>query len=130
MTYENRLDSFVSIARASSHGLMLFLCRNFTYYSCWEWQQIPSLDLDDTKKHVASIIALSELAVDERGVSVVSLLFPLRMAGSHTNCMLQRQKVLYLLSRIYQMGLVVADRLRIDLQEYWAYVDSDSLSQP
>lgn len=58
------------------------------------------------------------------------LLFPLRMAGAHSKFEWQRHNVRNLLNRIHNSGFVVAERIQIDLFEYWEFQDDQANIQP
>lgn len=106
---------------ANCHALVLFLCKNFTYYSSWGEVEVPWLV--DTKiiEHVDAIMDLSELILEESSIPGVLLLFPLRMAGSNTIDLKQRERTTKLLARVSQKGFIISERITVDLRELWVY---------
>lgn len=109
------------LAMANFHGLLLFHCRNFTYHSFWEGKPIPSLHEYEIEKHVDAILEHTERVLRSSGIPGVLLLFPLRMAGAGVFETSKKRKILKLLDRIYQTGFVVADIIRIDLEDLWRH---------
>ncbi|KAJ5656003.1 hypothetical protein N7507_007953 [Penicillium longicatenatum] len=109
------------LAMANFHGLLLFHCKNFTYHSFWRESLIPSLQEYEIEKHVDAILERSDRLLRSSGIPGVLLLFPLRMAGANVSEDSKKRKILKLLDRIYRMGFVVADIIRIDLEDIWRY---------
>lgn len=115
-------DPFTQISFAYYYALQLFHCRNFTYYSCWETGTVPELSLHESSAYVAAIISICEKVTQGSNISGVILLFPLRMAGAHAEVG-QRNKILKILQQIYNSGFVVAEKITIDLCDFWTYKD-------
>lgn len=113
-------DPFTQISFAYYYALKLFHCKNFTYYPCWETGTIPELSLHETNAYVAAIINACEVIMETSNIPGVILLFPLRMAGANAEVE-QRNKILKLLQQIYNSGFVVAEKIKVDLCEFWAY---------
>ncbi|KAF2476599.1 uncharacterized protein BDR25DRAFT_375589 [Lindgomyces ingoldianus] len=103
------------------HALLLFLSRNFTYYSYWDRMTAPLLSQYDIDSHIAAIIALAEQILDASVIPGVMLLFPLRLAGSHTKNSDQRRRIWKILDQVHWKGFIVSDRIKTDLQELWQY---------
>ncbi|KAI5458297.1 fungal-specific transcription factor domain-containing protein [Mariannaea sp. PMI_226] len=117
-------NSFTKLAMVNNHATLLFLCRNFTFYSCWDGTPIPSLSRDQVETHVTGITTLSKEILEESHIPGTSLLFPLRMAGACENGSGQRGIVTAVLDQIYRQGFVVSERIKVDLQQCWEYEDS------
>lgn len=109
------------LAMANFHGLLLFHCKNFTYHSFWREKPIPFLHECEIEKHVDAILEQCDRVLLSSGIPGVLLLFPLRMAGANVFETSKKRKILTLLDRIYQTGFVVADIIRIDLENLWRY---------
>lgn len=122
----NRTDPYAQLALANYHALELFHCKNFTYYSCWENRGIPSLTQSEIDTHVSSILHLSEQCLEASIIPGVTLLFPLRMAGVNAFEAEQRTKVVDILSQIHRLGFIVSDRIKIDVQELWQFLATQS----
>lgn len=106
---------------ANCHALVLFLCKNFTYYSFWGEVEVPRLVETKITAHVDTIMDLSELILEKSSIPGVLLLFPLRMAGSNATELRQRGRVSKLLARVSQKGFIISERITVDLQELWKY---------
>lgn len=52
------------------------------------------------------------------------------MAGAHSDFEWQRNNVRNLLHRIHNSGFVVAERIQIDLFEFWEFQDDQDKIQP
>ncbi|PTB37977.1 hypothetical protein M441DRAFT_147301 [Trichoderma asperellum CBS 433.97] len=115
-------DPFTQISFAYYYALQLFHCRNFTYYSCWETGTVPELSLHESNAYVAAIISICEKSTQDSNIPGVILLFPLRMAGAHAEVG-RRNKILKILQQIYNSGFVVAEKITIDLCDFWTYKD-------
>ncbi|KAL6802880.1 fungal-specific transcription factor domain-containing protein [Trichoderma sp. SZMC 28013] len=116
-------DPFNQLALANHHAVRLFHCRNFTYYTCWHPGTIPQLNQMEIDTCVAAIIYLCDKILQSSNIPGAILLFPLRMAGAHSNSEWQRDNVRNLLNQIYNSGFVVAERIQIDLVEFWDFQD-------
>lgn len=116
------------LAFANYHALELFHCKNYTYHSCWAKKTVPSLTQSETDAHVASILCLSEHILEASVIPGVTLLFPLRMAGSNTVKAEQRTKVVDILAQIHRSGFIVSDRIKVDVQDLWKYLATDNSS--
>ncbi|KAK5993672.1 hypothetical protein PT974_07107 [Cladobotryum mycophilum] len=116
-------DVFVQLAKSYYYATLLFLVRNYTYYTCWHGRPIPSLTPDEISQHINDILMLAEGIVKTSDIPGVMLLFPLRMAGAHATEPLQRGKALSVLDQIHQKGFIVSDRIAVDLRELWEYQD-------
>lgn len=115
-------DHFTQISFTYYYALQLFHCRNFTYYSCWETGTIPELSPLESNAYVAAIIDICDKIIRTSNIPGVILLFPLRMAGAHVE-LGHRSEILKLLQQIYNSGFAVADRIRVDLCDFWAFKD-------
>lgn len=116
-------DPYSQLALSTHHALTLFLCQNFTYYSCWENRAIPQLSWEETHQRVALILELSKAVLDTSCIPGLLLLFSLRIAGIHSSQRERQDEALRVLEKIRTQGFVVADRIKVDLQEYWCYRD-------
>ncbi|KAG9254268.1 fungal-specific transcription factor domain-containing protein [Emericellopsis atlantica] len=119
-------DPSNGLAKSFLHAMLLFHCRNFTFYTCFDNLPIPFLSPEEVREHTSTALATcSRIAADETfsGIPGIMLLFPLRMVGVHASDRRTRLEVLRILARIYQLGFVVADRIRVDLEECWASQD-------
>lgn len=114
------VDPFIRISFAYYYALQLFHCRNFTYYSCWEAGTIPQLSPFETNAYVAAIIDICEKTIEGSNIPGAILLFPLRMAGAHVEHG-QRSKILNFLQQIYNSGFVVAEKIKVDLCDFWTF---------
>ncbi|KAH8903621.1 hypothetical protein BR93DRAFT_884966 [Coniochaeta sp. PMI_546] len=112
-----RTDCYAQLAFANYHALELFHCKNFTYHSCWENKAVPYLDLNQIDEHVTGILDVSEQVLEASIVPAVTLLFALRMAGANASATNQEAKVMEILGQIHRSGFVVADRIKVDVQE-------------
>lgn len=109
------------LAMSKYHALQLFLSRNYTFYACWEGQDIPSLAAHEIEAHIIAVVNLSKQILEHYNIPGVLLLFPLRMAGANTSQSLQKDEIVRLLDRIAQKGLAVSERIKRDLQDLWEY---------
>lgn len=109
------------------HALQLFVCMNYTFYTCWDELSIPRFTKGETKTHVSAVVCYAGEMLDHSGIPGLLLLFPLRMAGANTNDPLQKKRILRLLSRISQAGLIVSKQITVDLENVWAYKASQNL---
>lgn len=120
-------DAYYLLARAFLCAMLLFHCKNFTYYSCWDHLLIPSLSPDEIITHCSAILTIcGDMVKEPSGIPGVILLFPLRMVGVHVSDDWTRTEVLGILAQIRQQGFVVADRISQDLGEVWSFHDSIS----
>lgn len=94
---------------------------NYTYYTCWEDLDIPSMTSAQIEIHVNAVVALSSQILEHSNLPGVLILFPLRMAGANAAKPSQRDELVRLLDRISQKGFVVAERIKVDLRELWEY---------
>lgn len=117
----DHLDPYSKLALANFHALQLFLYWNYTFYTCWEGEDIPSLTSSEIGMHTTAMIALSDETLERSYIPGVLLLFTLRMAGVNTSNLLQKNEILRLLDRISQKGFIVSERIKIDLREVWEY---------
>ncbi|KAL6809658.1 hypothetical protein J3E69DRAFT_360499 [Trichoderma sp. SZMC 28015] len=122
-------DPFTQLALAKYHAVRLFHCRNFTYYTCWLPGTIPQLDQMEIDGCVVAIIYLCEKILHSSNIPGAILLFPLRMAGAHYKFEWQRNHVRNLLNQIHKSGFVVAERIQIDLVEFWEFQDDQDSIQ-
>lgn len=122
-SYLKRLlvDPFTKLAVIVHRALLLYHCRNFTFYSCWMTRTIPQLNQSEVDKHVATILGLSQSLLSDTFIPGVLLLFPLRMAGAHVFDSRAQEEILGTLRKIGQKGFIVSDRIEVDLQEFWHY---------
>lgn len=109
------------LALSNYSALQLFLAKNYTFYTCWEEQDIPSLAAHEIEAHAAAVVTLSNQILEHSNMPGVLLLFPLRMAGANTSQSLQKDETVRLLDRIAQKGFAVSGRIKRDLQELWEY---------
>ncbi|UKZ78790.1 hypothetical protein TrVFT333_006535 [Trichoderma virens FT-333] len=119
------VDPFTQLALANHHAVRLFHCKNFTYYTCWQAGTIPQLNQLEIDAYVAAIAYLCDQILKTSNIPGAILLFPLRMAGAHSETEWQRDKVRNLLNRVYNSGFVVAERIQTDLSEFWQYKDEE-----
>ncbi|KAL6693160.1 hypothetical protein J3F84DRAFT_86376 [Trichoderma pleuroticola] len=120
---------FNQLALAKYQAVRLFHCRNFTYYTCWHPGTIPQLDQIEIDACVAAIIYLCDKILQSSNIPGAILLFPLRMAGAHSKSQWQRDNVRNLLNQIHNSGFVVAERIQIDLVEFWDFQDDQGSIQ-
>ncbi|KAF3056906.1 hypothetical protein CFAM422_012570 [Trichoderma lentiforme] len=123
-------DHFIQLALAKYHAVRLFHCRNFSYYTCWHPGTIPQLDQREIDACVAAIVDLCDKILESSNIPGAIILFPLRMAGAHSKFEWQRNNVRNLLKRIHNSGFVVAERIQIDLFEFWEFQDDQDNIQP
>ena len=112
-------DPHTGLAIANCHALILFHCRNFTFHSCWRNKPIPSLHRFETQEHVDAILELSDKTLRSSEIPGALLLFPLRNAGANVLEYHKQREIINLLDRIFQMGFVVAQIIKADLEEFW-----------
>lgn len=112
-------DCFSQLATTIHRALLLFHCRNFTFYSCWMTRRIPQLNQSEVGKHVSTILNLSQSLLSDTDIPAVLLLFPLRMAGVHVHEDCPQDGVLDIICKIRQKGFIVSDRIEVDLQDFW-----------
>ena len=110
---------FNDLAAVVHHALLLYHCRNFTYYSCWITRAVPQLHQAEVDKHVAAILDLSQRLLSDTYVPAVLLLFPLRMAGAYVSEINAQNKVLGSLREIRRKGFIVSDEIEVDLRQLW-----------
>lgn len=101
--------------------LSIFLFNTFDYYACWHLGHSPYLSAGEISYHVDQIFQRAELILDTLRGSGVLLIFPLRVAGTRAETTLQKAKALALLDRIVKSGFIVANRIKVDLQEFWEW---------
>lgn len=118
-------DPFTQVSFAYYYALQLFHCRNYTYYSCWESGTVPGLSLLEINTYVAAIIDACDKSIRAFNIPGVILLFPLRMAGVHVGFE-HRGRILKLLQQIYNSGFVVAETIKADLCNFWAFKELES----
>ncbi|KXH33569.1 hypothetical protein CNYM01_08772 [Colletotrichum nymphaeae SA-01] len=114
-------DPYRMLAISNYHALQFFLSRNYTFYACWEGQDIPSLAAHEIEAHVTAVVTLSNQILEYSNIPGILLLFPLRMAGANTSQSLQKDEIVRLLDRIATKGFAVSRRIKRDLQELWEY---------
>ncbi|KAJ4026252.1 hypothetical protein NW752_001191 [Fusarium irregulare] len=119
-------DGYCKLELAIFHALQLFICMNYTFYTCWDGLGIPSLAEGEIETHVSAVICYAGEILDHSGIPGLLLLFPLRMAGANTNEPLQKDSVLRLLSRISQTGFIVSKQITVDLEDVWTYKASQN----
>ena len=119
-------DPHMKLALANYHSLQLFLCRNYSYYSCWEGKTLPTLTREEIIAHITAIVTLSNEILENSDIPGAVLLFPLRMVGANVTKASERVEVLRLLDRISQKGFIVSKRIRVDVQEIWKYQELSS----
>ena len=122
----DHLDPYYNLALANYHALQLFLCKNYTFYTCWEGERAPSLTADMIARHTADAIALSDTVLRCSNIPGILLLFPLRMAGTNAVNASQKDEILKLLTQIFRNGFMVSERIRVDLREVWEYQEMGS----
>lgn len=121
------VDPFTQLALANHYAVRLFHCKNFTYYTCWQAGTVPELDQPEIDTCVAAITCFCDQILQTSNIPGVVLLFPLRMAGAHSNVEWQRDKIRNLLHQVCSKGFVVAERIKTDLGEFWQYQDDQDL---
>ncbi|KAF5626191.1 monocarboxylate transporter 2 [Fusarium sp. NRRL 52700] len=112
---------YEKLALANYHALQLFLCRNFTFYDCWDSRIIPILTSMEIGRHVASMLSCCSEILEHSHIAGVLVIFPLRMAGANSVDPRERMEVMRLLDLISQKGFVVSERIKVDLVELWEY---------
>ncbi|VUC25574.1 unnamed protein product [Clonostachys rosea] len=125
-TEPRREDPYTRLALIIYHALVLFLCGNYGYYSCWEGQRLPSLTLQEVESHSNAVLRLSGPILKNSNIPGPLLLFPLRVAGLYSTGEQQRQEVSCLLKCIQRSGFNVAERIQGDLQQFWDYQGSEN----
>lgn len=118
---ETHQDHYMRLAAIIHGALLLYHCRNFTFYSCWEGRKTPELDQREIDKRVTMILSQSQILLSNTQIPGVLLLFPLRMAGTHVISSTLQGKILDILYQIRRKGFVISDRIEADLQEFWHY---------
>lgn len=103
------------------HTLLLFLSRNYTYYPYWTDKATPLLDSATIAYHTEQTMCLME-ELQLSNVPGVMLLFPLRVVGSLLDDAATRSRLMKQLDAIYWKGFIVADRIKIDLEDLWAFM--------
>lgn len=111
------------LASTVHSALILYHCRNFSFYSCWTTREIPQLDQEEIDENTSAILTQSQSLLDTCIPSVL-LLFPLRMAGAHVFLACLQVKVLNILGQIRKKGFIVSDRIETDLREFWHYIST------
>lgn len=112
---------YEKLALANYHALQLYLCRNFTFYDCWDTRVIPILTPKEIDTHVASVISFCSEMLEHSYIAGVLAIFPLRMAGANSIDSRERKEIMRLLDLISQKGFVVSGRIKADLLELWEY---------
>lgn len=115
------LNPHYKLALANYHALQLFLCRNFTYYACWEEEHVPLLAASGVEMHVTAIVVQSDDILKHSKIPGILVLFPLRMGAANANRASQQDQIIKLLERISQNGFIVSERIKVDSQELWEY---------
>jgi hypothetical protein len=116
---ETQTDPYARLAVIIHGALLLYHCRNFTFYSCWEMHKIPQLYQREIDTQVALILSQSQIILSNTHIPGVLLLFPLRMAGTHVKCSTLQGEILDILYQIRRKGFVISDRIEADLQDLW-----------
>jgi hypothetical protein len=114
-------DPYGKLALACYHALHLFLYRNFTFYTCWEADRIPSLSPNEIEMHATAVLAHSDDILQYSTIPGILVLFPLRMAGVNASRLSQKNKIMRMLGRISQNGFIISERFKIDLEDLWEY---------
>ncbi|KAH7165166.1 hypothetical protein EDB81DRAFT_678820 [Dactylonectria macrodidyma] len=114
-------NAYLNLALANYHALVLFHCRNFAFYPGWNEDSNLRLTRAEIDQHVDVIILLAGPILELSTIPGVLLLFPLRMAGANTTSADGKKRIRAILSRIYQKGFVVSDRIKVDLERCWEY---------
>lgn len=112
---------YAKLALANYHALQLFLCRNFTFYDCWDTRVVTVLTSKEIDTHVASVISCCSEVLEYSHIAGVLAIFPLRMAGANSADSRERKEIIRLLDLISQKGFVVSGRIKADLVELWEY---------
>ncbi|KAK3613333.1 hypothetical protein LTR56_027949, partial [Elasticomyces elasticus] len=112
------------LAMLYHQALVIYLCRQFDYYSYWNEQPRPLLNRQEALCAVITVLDVVEDIMSSPGTPGVLLLFPLRMAALHASSTKCRAQLSHLLDRIYWQGYVVTHRVLKDVREVWAYMDS------
>ncbi|KAI1035191.1 hypothetical protein LB504_005824 [Fusarium proliferatum] len=112
---------YAKLALANYHALQLFLCRNFTFYDCWDTRVVTVLTSKEIDTHVASVISCCSEVLEYSHIAGVLAIFPLRMAGANSADERERKEIIRLLGLISQKGFVVSGRIKADLVELWEY---------
>ena len=114
-------DCFAQLASVVHCAILLYHCRNFTFYSCWMTRAVPQFNQVEVDNHVSTILELSQSILSNTDIPAVLLLFPLRMAGVHVFDNDARERVLCIIYKIRQKGFMVSHRIEADLQQFWNY---------
>lgn len=107
------------LAEVYYHTLTLFVARNYTYYDFWQDMPRPKLTSDQQSQHISSIVTLLQGLCKDLTISGVLFLFPLRVAGSLATDAATKAEIFQLLDTVHRQGFVVAQRVRVDLEELY-----------
>ncbi|RGP81833.1 hypothetical protein FLONG3_30 [Fusarium longipes] len=121
LEHGNWLDGDCKLALIIYHALQLFVCMNYTFYTCWDEDSIPTLTTDEIESHVSTVTSQATELLESSSIPGILLLFPLRMAGANANSPFHKDRIIRLLERISETGFVVSKRIAVDLDEIWAY---------
>jgi hypothetical protein len=97
-------------------------------YSFPQWQNlhilVPTLPEIEVQLHLTSILVNSRKALEGTNLSPLLFLFPLRVAGSRSREVWQREEVLDLL-KLVRGGFAVAGAFIVDLEQRWHWRDEN-----
>ncbi|KAI5456727.1 hypothetical protein BGZ63DRAFT_88008 [Mariannaea sp. PMI_226] len=118
-------DDFASLAVIYHAATSIYLSGIYDY-DIVHWNSlgtlVSTLSEDEVQMHVGNILRLSQVVLDQSRISPLLLLFPLRVAGSRSRELWQRENLLKSLQKI-GVTFCVADAFRDDLQELWREID-------
>lgn len=126
--YTQQSTPRTTLALIYYHTLLLFLSRNYTYYPYWADKATPSLGSVAMTYHTEHTIGLMEELLQLSNVPGVMLLYPLRVVGSLLEDVDTKLRLMKQLDVIYWKGFIVADRVKVDLEDLWAFKGLDDVS--
>jgi hypothetical protein len=77
----------------------------------------------DVSDHLSAILELAEQILSQYKIPGVMLFFPLTVAGSRARDPAQRSQIVSLLDRVFRTGFLVANRVKIGIQDRWVKRD-------
>ncbi|KAL3470870.1 hypothetical protein BJX99DRAFT_267174, partial [Aspergillus californicus] len=120
---QNVTDDYFSLSLFYYHALIIFLSGNYDYYPYWDNIPAPILSPDEVADHVNAILDIAEQLVSRSRLPGVMLFFPFIVAGNRVRRDDHRTKLLSLIDRIINDGVVVAHRVRDNMVARWMKVD-------
>ncbi|KAL2843073.1 fungal-specific transcription factor domain-containing protein [Aspergillus pseudodeflectus] len=123
-------DGYIDLSLLYYHALLIFLSGNFDYFPYWNNIPAPVLCPMDVSDHLSAILELAEQILSQYKIPGVMLFFPLTVAGSRARDPAQRSQIVSLLDRVFRTGFVVANRVKIGIQDRWVKRDEVLLPDP